>query len=415
MPAQASILTGLNPSEHGVIANGWHHRELAETRFWHQSDYLVQSRKVWNYGRDRFPGFTCAKIFWQSNMYSDTDYSVTLRPVYPADGRKIPMLYSAPGNLHQQVEAEIGPFPYFNYWGPAASVSSSEWIAACAKFIFDTYRPTLNLVYLPHLDYNLQRFGPSDERILEDVRKIDAIAGKLIDHVRQNGADVMVISEYGIEDVNRCIHINRILRREKLLSVRLELGLELLDAGASRAFATSDHQIAHIYVRNAENIPAVQSLLCATDGIETVLTKQDQQDFGVDHDRSGDLLAVAEPGCWFSYYYWLDDHLAPDFARTVDIHRKPGYDPAELFIDPEIRLPKLKIAARLLQKKLGFRTLLDVIPLNADLVKGSHGRLVEKGDEGPLLISNRKDLRRPDYNMTDLHGAMLDHWGVRQN
>jgi len=410
MSVQSTILTGTLPAEHGIVGNGWYNRDLCETRFWHQSDFLVQKKKIWNHGRDRYEGFTCAKIFWQSNMYSDVDFSVTLRPVYPADGRKIPALYSFPKDLHKQLEAELGLFPYFNYWGPASGIKSSEWISACAKSVFDKYRPTLNLVYLPHLDYNLQRLGPNAPKIMEDVKKIDQVAGDLIRHVRHGGADVMIISEYGIGDVDKCIHLNRILRRESLLNVREELGLEMLDAGASRAFAVADHQIAHIYVRKSEDISQVQQLLRKVEGVEDVLSGQQIKDAGVGHERSGDLIAVAKKGCWFSYYYWFDDRLAPDFARTVDIHRKPGYDPAELFIDPTITFPKVRMVRRLIQKKLGFRTLMDLIPLDACVVKGSHGRIPDSREEGPLIISTRKDLRRDHYTMKDLSAVMLDHW-----
>jgi predicted AlkP superfamily pyrophosphatase or phosphodiesterase len=405
--AQASMLTGLEPSRHGIVANGWYFRELAEIWFWRQANRLVQGEKVWEAARSRNPAFTCAKLFWWYNMYAAVDWSVTPRPIYPADGRKLPGIYSEPPALGQILEAQLGPFPLFNFWGPASDIRSSRWIAQCALKVFDTHRPRLSLVYLPHLDYNLQRLGPSDPAIHEDLRQIDRVAGDLIEHVRDAGADVLVVSEYGIEQANGCVHINRLLREAGLLRVRETLGWELLDAGASRTFAVADHQVAHVYVREATDLAKVQRLLQQTPGIERVLDARGKAEFGIDHERAGELVAIAEPGHWFTYYYWLDDDKAPDFARTVDIHRKPGFDPVELFIDPQLRFPKLRIAYRLLQKSLGFRYLMDVIPLQADLVRGTHGRLTDDPLYGPLLIGSNRRLVADVYAMTDLKQLML--------
>jgi predicted AlkP superfamily pyrophosphatase or phosphodiesterase len=405
--AQSSMLTGLTPDRHGIVANGWYFRDLAEVWLWRQSNHLVQGEKVWNAARQRDPDFTCAKLFWWYNMYASVDWSVTPRPSYPADGRKIPGIYTEPPVLEQELQAKLGPFPMFNFWGPAADIRSSDWIARCTREVFDKHRPRLTLAYLPHLDYNLQRLGPTDPRIDKDVRAIDRVAGDLIDHVRAGGANVMVVSEYGIEQASGMVHINRLLRQAGHLRVRETLGWELLDAGASTAFAVADHQVAHVYVKDPRQIIAIQALLEKTPGIAQVLDDQGKKAFAIDHPRSGELVAIAEPGQWFTYYYWLDDSRAPDFAPTVDIHRKPGYDPAELFIDPEIRFPKLHIAARLLQKKLGFRTLMDVIPLDGNQVKGTHGRLLEDPDQGPLLIASGNLISENRYRMTDIKRLIL--------
>lgn len=354
------------------------------------------------------PDFSCAKMFWWYNMYANVEWSATPRPSYPADGRKIPGIYTEPPELEHSLQSTLGPFPMFNFWGPTADIRSSEWIARSAREIFDTQRPQLSLVYLPHLDYNLQRLGPHDPRIAEDVRQIDRVAGELIDHVRAGGANVMVVSEYGIEKASGTVHINQRLREAGHLRVRETLGWELLDAGASEAFAVADHQVAHVYVKDARRIAAVKNLLEKIPGIERVLDEQGKKAFAIDHQRSGELVAIAEPGHWFTYYYWLDENRAPDFAPTVDIHRKPGYDPAELFIDPALRFPKLRIAGRLLQKKLGFRTLLDVIPLNGEQVRGTHGRLFDNPDEGPLLISSSALPVAEHYRMTDIKRLILE-------
>jgi hypothetical protein len=128
------------------------------------------------------------------------------------------------------------------------------------------------------------------------------------------------------------------------------------------------------------------------EGIEMVLDEEGKREHGLDHPRSGDLVAVSRPDRWFSYYFWFDDARAPDYARTVDIHRKPGYDPAELFVDPAIRVPALKVGATLAKKALGFRYLMDVVPLDGSMVRGSHGRLTDRFEDGPVLLTNRPDL-----------------------
>ena len=389
--AQASMLTGKLPREHGIVANGWYFRDLAEVWFWRQSNHLVGGEKVWETARRRNPAFRCAKIFWWYNMYSTADLSITPRPIYPADGRKVPGLYSAPASLEKWLVDELGEFPFFNFWGPTADLRSTDWIARAAARVFEKERPDLTLVYLPHLDYNFQRLGASDPRVRQDVREVDRAAGALIDRVRAGGGEVVVVSEYGLEDATGVIHVNRALREAGLLAVRDTLGWEMLDMGASRAFAVSDHQVAHVYVRDAADLLRVRSLLAALPGVDRVLDEKGKREVGLDHPRSGELVAVAAPGYWFTYYYWLDDGRAPDFAPTVDIHRKPGYDPAELFLDPDRPLVKGRVAWNLLRKKLGFRYLMDVIPLRADIVKGTHGRLTTQPGEGPVLIcSNRR-------------------------
>ena len=316
-------------------------------------------------------------------MYSAADYTVTPRPMYRADGAKYPDICTTPASLRDDLQAELGTFPLFNFWGPKTSIRSTQWIADAAIRVDRQHDATLTLVYLPHLDYGLQRLGPRDPAIAGDLRAIDAVCGRLIDYFESRGARVIVLSEYGIVDVSRPVHLNRVLREHGLLTVRDELGGELLDAGASTAFAVADHQVAHVYVNDPAQAAKVRALLEKIPGVERVLDEAGQATHRIAHDRSGDFVAIAEPDAWFTYYYWLDDRRAPDFARTVDIHRKPGYDPVELFIDPAIRLPSLQVGWKLAKKTLGFRYLMDVIPLDASLVKGSHGRPSDSDDHGP--------------------------------
>jgi predicted AlkP superfamily pyrophosphatase or phosphodiesterase len=336
---------------------------------------------------------------------------MTPRPSYPADGRKVFDSYSQPATLRDELQAKLGVFPLPRFWGPGADIQSSRWIADASVEVMRRNKPSLTLVYLPHLDYNLQRLGPDDPRIAEDLRLIDAEAGKCIAAAREIGADIIALSEYAITPVKRAVHINRLLRRHGYIVARREpLGWETLDCGASRAFAVADHQIAHVYIQRPEDVRAVKLLLSQADGIDVVLDRSEQQQFGLDHDRSGELVVVAADDAWFTYYFWEDDAVAPDYARTIDIHRKPGYDPVELFIDPKLSFPKLRIAWRLAQKFLGFRYYMDVIGLDAQIVKGSHGRLPTPGKEAreaPCFICSRRDLEIDEIPMTAVKDLAL--------
>ncbi len=413
--AQSDYLTGAPPAEHGIVANGWYDRALSEVQFWRQSNRLVLRPKLWDELRRRDPAFTCAKLFWWYNMYSTADWSITPRPMYPADGRKVFDIYAHPQAIRPEIKGELGEFPFPAFWGPAAGKQThlggpaavSEWIAASARWIEHKHSPTLSLVYLPHLDYNLQRFGPRDPRIAADLRAIDDIAGGLITFYRERGVRVVILSEYGITEVNRAIHPNRLFRERGWLTLKDELGREQLDAGASRVFAVADHQVAHIYLNDKTLQPEVERLLSQTPGVAHVLDEAGKRAAGLAHERAGDLIAVSEEDAWFTYYYWLDDAVAPDFARTVDIHRKPGYDPVELFLDPALKFPKAKIAWRLLQKKLGFRMLMDVIPLDASLVRGSHGCRPKSRADWPVLMGEALSLPG-DLRSTEVYAVLRD-------
>lgn len=410
--AQSTLLTGLTPREHGIVANGWYFRDLSEVMFWKQSNRLVHGETIYEAAKLRDPAYTTAKMFWWYNMYAPVDWSITPRPSYPADGRKVFDSYSQPEELKDELQSDLGVFPLLKFWGPGADISSSRWIVDASIKVFQEKKPNLTLVYLPHLDYNLQRLGVNDPAIDDDIRDIDREAGRLIDVAQKAGAEVVALSEYAITDVSRPVPINRILREQGWLSVRQEaLGWETLDCGASAAFAVADHQIAHVYIQNPAHLAEVKTKLENVDGIEMVLDRSQQAEFGIDHERSGELVVVAAPGAWFTYYFWLDDRVAPDYARTVDIHRKPGYDPVELFIDPKIRFPKLHIAGRLAQKMLGFRYYMDLTSLDARLVKGSHGRLPTPGkeeSEAPVFISSSRAIERDEIPMTAVKEMLLE-------
>jgi len=336
---------------------------------------------------------------------------VTPRPMYPADGRKLPDIWTQPAELRHELQQLLGQFPLFHFWGPATSIKSTRWIASAATIV-SARDPTLMLIYLPHLDYVLQRVGPKINHpdVQKDLREVDAICGELIDHARSRGARVIVLSEYGVVPVSKPVHLNRGLRQAGLLAIREELGLELLDAGASAAFAVADHQVAHVYVNDLDKLSKVRDLIENTPGVARVYAIDERAGIHLDHPRSGELIALAEPDAWFTYYYWLNDACAPDFARTVDIHRKPGYDPVELFFDPALGLPQLNVALTLLKRKLGSRALLKVIPLDATLVKGSHGAAPLDPADGAVLIAESKLLpEQASISPIDVRDILLRH------
>jgi predicted AlkP superfamily pyrophosphatase or phosphodiesterase len=407
---QSTYLTGQWPSQHGIVGNGWYFRETAEVRFWLQNNALVHGEKIWDRAKRIDPAFTCANMFWWYNMYSTADYSVTPRPMYPADGRKLPDVYAHPESLRRELQDKLGTFPLFNFWGPATGIKATSWIADASIEADRKLNPTLTLIYLPHMDYVLQKEGPTGPTVSKELAGLDAECGKLIDHFQSRGARVVVLSEYGITPVSRPVHLNRALREAGLLAVRDEMGHEILDAGASAAFAVADHQVAHVYVKDPARIPDVKRLLQAIPGVAEVLDATDQQSIHLNHPRSGELVCLAQRDAWFTYYFWLDDARAPDYARTVDIHRKPGYDPVELFLDPSITAPKARIGWMLAKKKMGFRTLMKVIPLDATLVKGSHGLAAGKPEEGALLMTSEKHLlATPQVAATAVFELLLRH------
>lgn len=413
---QSTYLTGKLPKDHGIVGNGWYSREDCEVKFWKQSNKLVQAPKIWEEARKRDVSntFTVANSFWWYNMYSSADYAVTVRPTYPADGAKYPDMWTHPAEMRDILRKKLGNFPLFNFWGPKSSIVSSEWIAKSAQFVETEYSPTLHFVYLPHLDYSQQKVGPEPDLIASELAEIDNLVKDLVAFFEARDVQCILLSEYAIVPVSRPVYINRALREAGLIQVRIEHGLEQLDAGASRAFAVADHQIAHVYVNDSSVMDTVYEILNKLDGIEFVLDDGGKKEFGLNHARAGNFVAVAEKDAWFSYYYWLDDSVAPDYARCVDIHRKPGYDPAELFIDPEIRFPVLKAGYRLGQKLLGFRYLMDLIPLDATLVKGSHGRNEYEGDRSALFMTKRKELveGRKQIEATDVFDLILQHLGL---
>jgi len=407
--AQTSLITGVLPQEHGIVGNGWHFRDLGEIWFWRQSQQLIQAPSCWDIIRRTRPALKVLKHFWWYAMNTDVTATVTPRPVYHHDGRKSPDFYAAPATLKPLIHNAHGEFPLFSFWGPTADIASTRWIADSFSTTFDTVQPELSFVYLPHLDYDLQRCGPTGTHLAGNLRALDAEAGKVIAHAQARGARVIVVSEYGIERVDKAVEINRVLRRAGLLSVVDNAAGELLDPGTSRAFAVCDHQIAHISCRDTEAHHQALAALRGIDGIERVYAGNERRELGLDHPRAGELVALAAPGAWFTYDYWLDDARRPDFARCVEIHKKPGYDPRELFFDPHGG--KFRAARALARKKLGFRYLMDAIPLDTSLVKGSHGRRAAHPADGPVVICSESSWGKASWSMLDLAPLLIRELG----
>ncbi|SFX68858.1 alkaline phosphatase family protein [Streptomyces atratus] len=410
--AQSTFLTGTTPAEHGIVANGWYFRELGDILLWRQHNGLVAGDKLWDAARRSHPGYTVANICWWYAMGADTDITVTPRPVYYADGRKEPDCYTRPPALHDELTEKFGTFPLFHFWGPGADLVSSQWIIDATRHILDTRRPDLALCYLPHLDYDLQRFGPDDPRSHRAAAELDRAMAPLLDDARREGRTVVALSEYGITRVDRPVDINRVLRRAGLLEVHTQDGMEYLDPMASRAFAVADHQLAHIYVRRPEDLEATREALQDLQGIEQLLDDEGKKAHGLDHPRSGELVAVADPDAWFTYYYWLDDGRAPDFAQLVEIHRKPGYDPVELFLDPQDPYVRVKAATAVARKKLGMRYRMAVVPLDPSPIRGSHGRLPQSDEEGPLILCSTPHAFTGPVRATEVKSLLLKLAGL---
>lgn len=388
-PVQSSILSGKYPSQHGIIANGLYDRTKYEVSFWEQSSNLVQTDRIWDIAKktnkssrsspssssvdSSLSSLKTAVLFWQNTMYAKADVIVTPRPLHFDDGMQM-WCYSKPiGFYDNQLKQKLGEFNLSSYWGPLASSKSSEWICNAAKYTLETERPNLMFIYIPHVDYSAQRFGKRSKQVQEDLKNADYIVGDIVDKTALLGikdeTQFIILSEYGFNDVDAAIPLNLRLREDNLLITRTINDKEYIDYEYSKAFAMVDHQIAHIYV-NEGFVDETKKVLEDTQGVDRILSSQEKRNLNIDHERSGELIAISDRDKWFSYYWWHSSDKAPSFARTVDIHRKPGYDPVELFIDPQTKS----------------------IPFDTSLVKGSHGRPSDPStDEGySLYVSNRK-------------------------
>jgi predicted AlkP superfamily pyrophosphatase or phosphodiesterase len=403
--SQATLTTGTPPRDHGIVSNGWYFRDSAEVRFWLRSDHLVQGEKLWETARQRDPKIRTANLFWRYCTHASCDVTVTERPTYWANGRKGPDIFTAPGDLRDELVEQLGEFPLFRFWGPATNASSTNWIAQATLHVLRHHDPHIALTYLPHLDYDLQKFGPSSDEAAKAIAEVDEIAAHLMLEARQLDYDIALLSEYGMTPVSRPVYLNRVLREAGYLSVQVAKNGELLEPGASRAFAACSHQSAHVYIYNPADVGPVTQLLKSTEGVDRVFGPDDMPHMGLDHARAGELFVLADPNAWFAYPYWLDDADAPDFARCVAIHDKPGHDPVEMFFGPG---GKGKAMRRLIQNKLGLRAMMDVISLDANLIRGSHGRPPEHSGDAPIFITDWTHESAETIPMTEVKKHLLD-------
>jgi predicted AlkP superfamily pyrophosphatase or phosphodiesterase len=390
--AQATLLTGELPSQHGVVANGWLFHETNEVRFWQQCNRLIRAEPLYETAKrralDREREFTCAKLFWWFNQGAAVDVSLTPKPWYGVDGNKAFDVAGTPVGYVEGLKRKFPAFPFPAFWGPMAGLKSTRWIADVSAKVIRERRPDLTLVYLPHLDYEPQRRGPAGCAMAKHVKELDDCCDILLASAKQVGAEVWVVSEYGHCDVDTPVYLNRELWKHALLAVRRGPFGDQLDLYGSRVFAVCDHQLAHVYVRHQTDVPKVMDVLAAVPGVSELVAGKERAKYHLDHERSGEVIALADPRAWFAYNFWPDDKFAPDYARSVAIHHKPGFDPCELFFDPKLAFPKLRSARRLVQKKLGFRTVFDVIPLDARVVRGSHGLTAADPQDRPILIGH---------------------------
>lgn len=379
---QASILSGRYPREHGIISNGLYDRNTYNVSFWEQSSSLVQAQRVWDTVKQKNSKKT-AVLFWQNTMYANSEIVVTPRPIH-LDDKMIMWCYSKPVGYYEKLKEKLGEFNLASYWGPFASSKSSEWIANAAEYTLDNERPNFLFVYIPHVDYSAQRFGKGAVQVRDDLKKADEIVGRLVQKTTdlgiQDETQFVIISEYAFNDVKGAVPLNLVLRDAGLLSIRTIQEKEYLDLEYSKAFAMVDHQVAHLYIKKG-NETETRKALENIDGVERILDSTDKKELAIDHERSGELIAISARDRWFSYYWWHDENRAPDFAGKVDIHRKPGYDPVELFIDQKTKS----------------------IPLDASLVKGSHGRPPDLQTEEGFAF----------YGSSKRHGIISDSRSAR--
>jgi predicted AlkP superfamily pyrophosphatase or phosphodiesterase len=395
-PVQANMTTGRPPSEHGVVANGLYWRERREVQMWTAPNECIERPQFWDLLSHRPGGVTSAVWFPLHSKGCEADYVCTPAPIHNPDGSESLWCYTRPTELYGTLHDALGHFPLQHFWGPLANIRSSAWIADSAVLAAQRWRPDLFYIYLPQLDYAAQRSGPDSAAADTAVAELDAVLGQLAEGMQAayDGKLLwLVAGEYVITRVDHVTYPNRLLREAGLLKVRQESDGEHLDLAASRAWALVDHQFSHVFVadEDADTIARVADLFSNQPGIAEVLVGDQRARYRLDHPRSGEVILISTPHSWLAYYWWLADEQAPAFARTVDIHRKPGYDPVELCFDPATRS----------------------VPLDAARIKGSHGApAVDRGQRTVILASEPILLPGPSLSDTDVFGVVLRHFAM---
>ena len=370
-PVQANMTTGTPPREHGVVANGFYWRDQRRVEMWTAWNDCIQKPQIWDILHDRDRAITSAVWFALHSKGSGADFICTPAPVHNDDGSESPWCFTRPEALYDEFKAKFGHFPLHNFWGPLAGIEATKWIVDSAIMTAEKYKPNFFYLYLPHLDYAAQKTGPDSKAAHQAVVDLDTELGKLITGFEKAYSENplwLATSEYVINAVNDVSYPNRLLREAGLLKVIEAEDGEHLDFLNSKAWALVDHQFSHIYVQDSDpkTIKKVTKLFAKHPGIAEVITAEGIAQYKLDHERTGDIILVSDPHSWQAYYWWLDDSKAPEYARTVDIHRKPGYDPVELFVDARSK----------------------TIPLNANLVRGSHGAPAKEVSQRGVLLTS---------------------------
>jgi len=371
LSVETNIMTGVLPVDHGVVANGWYQRDKQEVELWTMGNEAIQKPQIWDILKQHDSSLTSAVWFPMLSKRCSADFVCMPAPVHNPDGSESLWCYTRPTEYYGELLESYGHFPLKFFWGPLASIVSSQWIADTALLTAQRHRPNFFYIYLPHLDYAAQKLGPDSDAAMQSLAELDEVLGNLCDGLKEAYGEVLLLvaSEYTIVPVNHVTYPNRVLREAGLLTVKNDGDGEVIDYAASQAFAVTDHQLSHIYLNDPQPamIEKVAGLFQKMEGIDEVLHGQGRDKYFLGHDRSGDIVLVSTSNSWQAYYYWLDDAKAPKFARTVDIHRKPGYDPVELHVDMATKS----------------------IPLDATLVKGSHGAPAKTAAQQGILLSNQ--------------------------
>jgi predicted AlkP superfamily pyrophosphatase or phosphodiesterase len=373
-PVQANLTTGTTPAEHGVVANGFYWREKHEVEMWTAWNEVIGRPQIWDILAEHDESLTSAVWFPMLSKGCGAKYVCTPAPVHNPDGSESLWCYTKPTELYGELRDALGHFPLHHFWGPIANIKSTAWIVDSAVYAANAYQPSLFYIYLPHLDYAAQKLGPDSTEAAAAVAELDEVLGRLIAGVDAAlaGESItwLVASEYAIVPVDHVLYPNRILRQAGMLRVREEEDGEHLDFENSDAWALVDHQLAHVFVREENSVEQAAACFRGQAGVAEVLVGEERAKYDLVHERSGEIILVSEPNSWQAYYWWLDDARAPGFARTVDIHRKPGYDPVEMHLDPATK----------------------GTPLDATLIRGSHGAPATDANQCGVLLSSKPGL-----------------------
>jgi predicted AlkP superfamily pyrophosphatase or phosphodiesterase len=404
--SHATLLYGSLPNRHGMIGNCLYSREHAKLFNWNRSSHLITGTPLWEAARAREPKLRTANLFMRQCADSSCDVRVIERPVYWVSGRKQFEFFAETRALHDELVDKLGNFPFQRFWGPLAGIGSSEWIIGAALHIMERQDPELLLVYPPFLDYDGARFGPDAPQTKAALRAMDSALQPLLAAAQSQGRDVLIVSDYGYETVDQPVYPNRELRRAGFVSIEEAANGERLDFGLSRAFAVCDNQVAHVYVAQPEDIPRVRAVLEATSGVKEVLDRSAQAALGIDHERSGELIAVSTPRAFFSYPYWLEDEKAPDFADCIAIFDKIGTDTCELFLKPGLA-GKLHLAKRVAQLGAQLKVPYNIIDTDDRNVKGARRIARDDPQRGAAAVASWDLGRQGPVPMEDLKDLVL--------